>query len=75
MIFAGSSVSRTIELELLPISPSIHLSLLSERLFISCLSVITLLYKFLQSSYPKYIENPDIECTKLVEVKSDGIAA
>ena len=41
-IFADSSVSRTFFLKLLPILPNTHTSLLSERLFVGCLSNIAL---------------------------------
>ena len=71
-------MSRTVLLELLSILPSTHISVLSERLFIACISSITLFLRWLcwcTSSYKVVIlntfnlsVNPDIVCTKYVEV-------
>ena len=68
-------MSRTVLLELLPIQQRNHISLLSERLFIGCLSSIALFSLLPYWSYEVDILNtlnlslnPGIMCTKLLEV-------
>ena len=59
LIYESSSISRTVLLELLPIPPRTRISLISERLFLGCLSSITLFYTpmLLQSGCPKHFKH------------------
>ena len=74
LIFTSSSVSRKVLLELFPIPINTRRSILSERLFTGCILSIALffktallVYKFLQSSYPKYLSYKTCTC------ESDGV--